>query len=77
MVKDKSVDKIFAQINTVVAGDKFSVKKARFAAFVKSEGVLPPTGGSFGGLSVFAFSPETYIHTGAEPKQKVENDCWQ
>ena len=26
MVKDKSVDKIFAQINTVVAGREFSVK---------------------------------------------------
>ena len=30
MVKDKSVDKIFAQINTVVAGREFSVKNALF-----------------------------------------------
>ena len=40
--------------------------------FVKSKGVLPPTGGSFGGLGVFAFSPETYIHTGAKHKRKLK-----
>ena len=72
MVKDKSVDKIFGQINQLVAGRKFSVKNARFAAFVKSEGVFPPTSGSFDGLSVFALSPETYRHMGAEHKQKLK-----
>ena len=72
MVKDKSVEKIFAQINTVVAGREFSVKKTLFAEFVKSEGVLPPTGSSFGGLTVFAFSPITYIHTAAERKRRLK-----
>ena len=72
IVKDKSVDKIFGQINDVVNGRRFSIKKARFVAFVKTEGVLPPTGSSFGGLSVFSYSPNTYQHTVAEHQRKLK-----
>ena len=56
----------------MVAGREFSVKKTLFAEFVKSEGVLPPTGGSFGGLTAFAFSPITCIHTAPERKRRLK-----
>lgn len=66
MIKNKLVDRIFGQINDVVKGGQFFIKKARFVVLVKTEGVLPPTGGSFSGLGVFLYSPNMYQPTVAE-----------